>query len=46
MDLNLTEEQRLAAGMSQGVIRVAVGLEHVDDLKADLARGLSTLALA
>ncbi|MDP3702751.1 MAG: O-succinylhomoserine sulfhydrylase [Hylemonella sp.] len=39
----LTEEQRLAAGIGQGLIRVAVGLEHIDDLKADLARGLDTL---
>ena len=36
----LTEEQRMAAGMSQGVIRVAVGLEHPQDVMADLARGL------
>ena len=40
----LTEEQRLAAGITQGMIRVAVGLEDVEDLKADLARGLDTLA--
>ena len=39
----LTEDQRLAAGITQGMIRVAVGLEHIDDLTADLARGLSTL---
>jgi O-succinylhomoserine sulfhydrylase len=39
----LTEEQRRAAGIGQGLIRVAVGLEHIDDLKADLARGLDTL---
>ena len=39
----LTEEQRQAAGIGQGLIRVAVGLEHIDDLKADLARGLDTL---
>lgn len=39
----LTEVQRQAAGIGQGLIRVAVGLEHVDDLKADLARGLDTL---
>ena len=39
----LTEEQRLAAGITQGMIRVAVGLEHIDDLTADLARGLDTL---
>lgn len=39
----LTEEQRLAAGITQGLIRVAVGLEDLEDLKADLARGLDTL---
>ena len=39
----LTEAQREAAGIGQGLIRVAVGLEHIDDLKADLARGLNTL---
>lgn len=39
----LTEVQRQAAGIGQGLVRVAVGLEHVDDLKADLARGLDTL---
>lgn len=36
----LTEEQRQAAGISQGLIRLAVGLDHVDDIKADLSRGL------
>ncbi len=39
----LSEEQRLAAGIRQNLIRVAVGLEHLDDLKADLLRGLDTL---
>ena len=42
-DTSLSEAQRQAAGISQGLIRVAVGLEHIDDLKADLARGLKTL---
>nr|WP_156382445.1 O-succinylhomoserine sulfhydrylase [Acidovorax sp. Leaf160] len=40
----LTEAQREAAGIGQGLVRVAVGLEHIDDIKADLARGLDTLA--
>ncbi len=40
----LTEEQRQAAGLGQGLIRISVGLEHLDDLKADLLRGLDTLA--
>ena len=39
----LKEEQRQAAGIGQGLVRVAVGLEHLDDLEADLARGLDTL---
>lgn len=39
----LTEAQRQAAGVSQGLIRVAVGLEHLNDIQADLDRGLSSL---
>ena len=39
----LTEAQRQLAGIGQGLIRVAVGLDHIDDITADLARGLNTL---
>lgn len=39
----LTEVQRQAAGIGQGLIRLAVGLEHVEDLTADLTRGLQGL---
>ena len=39
----LSEEQRQAAGIGQGLIRLSVGLEHVDDITDDLLRGLSTL---
>ncbi len=39
----MTEVQRQAAGIGQGLIRVAVGLEHIEDMKTDLARGLDTL---
>lgn len=39
----LTEDQRQAAGIGQGLIRLAVGLEHVQDIKADLLRGLGKL---
>ena len=39
----LTEAQRQAAGIQQSLIRVAVGLEHLDDLKADFLRGFSAL---
>jgi O-succinylhomoserine sulfhydrylase len=36
----VTPEARKAAGISDGLVRIAVGLEHVDDIKADLERGL------
>lgn len=36
----LTPEQRAAAGISEGLVRIAVGLEAVEDIVADLARGL------
>jgi O-succinylhomoserine sulfhydrylase len=39
----LSEDQRQAAGIGQGLIRLAVGLEHVGDMQADLLRGLNTL---
>ena len=40
----LSEEQRLAAGIVQGMIRLGVGLEDLEDLKADLARGFALIA--
>lgn len=36
-------ELRAEAGISDGLVRVAVGLEDIDDIKADLARGLNLL---
>ncbi len=36
----LSEAQRQSAGVVQGLIRLAVGLEHPGDIQADLARGL------
>jgi O-succinylhomoserine sulfhydrylase len=36
----LTDEQRAAAGIKEGLIRLAVGLEDVEDLIGDLERGL------
>jgi O-succinylhomoserine sulfhydrylase len=36
----LTPEQRQQAGIADGLIRVAAGLEDIDDLKTDLARGM------
>jgi cystathionine beta-lyase/cystathionine gamma-synthase len=32
----IPKEERLAAGLSDGLIRASIGIEHVDDLKADL----------
>jgi len=39
----LTPEQRAQAGISDGLIRLAVGLEAVDDLRADLERGFAAV---
>jgi len=36
----LNETQRAAAGITQGMIRVAVGLDDIEDIQADLVRGL------
>lgn len=36
----MTVEQRAAAGIGDGLVRIAVGLESVADIQADLARGL------
>jgi O-succinylhomoserine sulfhydrylase len=40
----LSEEQRQAAGITQGLLRVAMGLEDVQDIQNDLFTGLSKLA--
>lgn len=37
----ISPEARAAAGLGDGLLRVAVGLENIEDIKADLARGLS-----
>jgi O-succinylhomoserine sulfhydrylase len=39
----LTDEERKSAGIGEGLIRIAVGLEDIEDIEADLARGLATL---
>jgi O-succinylhomoserine sulfhydrylase len=36
----ITPEARAEAGIGEGLLRVAVGLESVDDIEADLRRGL------
>ncbi len=37
----LTPEQQLTAGVTPGLIRLSVGLEHIDDIKADLEAGFA-----
>jgi O-succinylhomoserine sulfhydrylase len=37
----LSEDQRALANITDDLVRVAVGLEDIEDLKADLARGMS-----
>ncbi|MEW6645603.1 MAG: O-succinylhomoserine sulfhydrylase [Pseudomonadota bacterium] len=39
----LSPEQKSEAGIGEGLIRISVGLEEVDDIKADLARGLALI---
>ena len=37
----LTEEERQAVGITPGLVRLSVGLEHPDDLREDLDRALA-----
>lgn len=39
----ISAEARAASGISEGLLRLALGLESVGDLKADLARGLALI---
>lgn len=39
----LTPEERAAVGIGEGLVRVAVGLEDLEDIQGDLALGLETL---
>jgi len=41
---SLEEEERLAVGITPGLIRISVGLEHVDDIVADVEQALLTAA--
>jgi O-succinylhomoserine sulfhydrylase len=36
----LTDAERAAVGISRGLIRISVGLEHIDDIKADILQAL------
>lgn len=37
----LTPEQQLSGGVTPGLVRLSVGLEHIDDIKADLEVGFA-----
>ncbi|AXY26044.1 O-acetylhomoserine aminocarboxypropyltransferase [Suicoccus acidiformans] len=39
----LTEEEQIAAGVNPETIRISIGLEHIDDILADLAKGLDAI---
>ena len=41
---SLSEEERQAVGIQPGLIRISVGLEHVDDIIADVGQALETSA--
>jgi O-acetylhomoserine (thiol)-lyase len=37
----LTPEEQQATGVSDGYVRLSIGIEHIDDIIADIARGLA-----
>ncbi|MDY5589576.1 MAG: O-acetylhomoserine aminocarboxypropyltransferase/cysteine synthase family protein [Arcanobacterium sp.] len=39
----LTDEQLVAAGIDPGYVRVSVGLEHIDDILADIEQALAQI---
>ncbi|MCF7981934.1 MAG: O-succinylhomoserine sulfhydrylase, partial [Pseudomonadales bacterium] len=39
----LSQEEKLTSGISDNLIRLAIGLEDIDDLKTDLSRGLAAI---
>ncbi|MET1027280.1 MAG: PLP-dependent transferase [Dongiaceae bacterium] len=42
----LTAEEQIATGVTEGYVRLSVGLEHIDDILADLTQALSAVARA
>lgn len=40
----LTEEELRAAGVAPGFVRLSVGIEHIDDILADLEQGLAAVS--
>ena len=42
----LTPVEQLASGVTPGLVRLAVGIEHIDDILADLEKGFAAAAAA
>ena len=40
----LTPEEQLATGVTDGYVRLSVGIEHIEDILADIGRGLAAAA--
>jgi O-succinylhomoserine sulfhydrylase len=38
----LSDEDKLAVGITDGLIRISVGLEHIDDIVEDIEQALNT----
>ena len=38
-----SKELAKAVGITEGLIRISVGLEHIDDIKADLVQAMEKL---
>ena len=39
----LTDDEQATAGVSPGLIRLSVGIEHIDDIIADLEKGFAAV---
>lgn len=39
----LTDDEQLASGVTKDLIRVSVGIEHVDDIKADIQQAFDKI---
>jgi O-succinylhomoserine sulfhydrylase len=39
----LSSDEKKAVGITEGLIRISVGLEHIDDIKADLAQAMEKI---
>ena len=40
---SIPKEERIAAGLKDGLVRLSIGIEHADDLIGDLDKALSAV---